>query len=169
MDPYQELLHLAVALDLQDQGVGLLVVVMEAAALTTCLSRAPRLPSVLLSVALDCTLLLLLALLSPLEAQGPPNTCPPSSLLLLCPHHKVSLIHGKRRASPTTQHHPSQKRTLTCWEFSNLQMMKRMMMISSSTIYYMPRAQLPILPSIIHLLSNCHSRSHKLEMGKARR
>lgn len=101
VDPYQELLHLAVELELQDQ-VGLLVSVMEAAALTTCQSLVPRPPSVLVLVTLDCTPLLLLILPSLLEAQGPPNTCPPSSLLLLCPHHKVSLTHGNRRASPTT-------------------------------------------------------------------
>lgn len=159
---------MAVALDLQGQGAGQLALVMEATALTTCLSLAPHPPSILLSVALDCTLLRLSAPLSPLEAQGPPNTCPPFSLLLLCPHHKVSLIHGKHRANPTTQHHPSQKRTTECWEFSNPKTMKRMRTISSSTIYYMPRAQLPILPSITPLLSSYHSRSPKLETGKAR-
>lgn len=168
MDLYQELLHLAVELDLQDQEADLLGLVMKAAALITCLSLVPRPPSILLSVALDCTLLPLLALHSPLEAQGPLNTCPPFSRLLLCPHHKVSLIHGKCRASPTTQHHLSQKQRPTCWELSVPKMRKRMTMISSSTTYYIPRAQLPILPSITHLLINYPSRSHKLGMGKAR-
>lgn len=155
-------------LDLQDQGAGLLVLVMEAAALTTCLSLVPRPPSILLSVTLDCTHLLLLALHSPPEAQGPPNTCPPSSLLLLCPHLKVSLIHGKHRASPTTQHHPSQKQRPTCWELRDPKMRKRMMMISSSTTYFMPRVQLPIHPNITLLPSNYPSRSHRQGMGKAR-
>lgn len=160
------LLHLVMELDLQDQETGLLQLVMDAATLTTSLNLVHHPPSILLSVALDCTLLLLLAPHSPLEAQGPPNICPPSSHLLLCLHHKVSLIHSKHRASPTTQHHPSQKQRW--WELSDPKMRKRMMMISLSTTYYMPRAQLPIYPSITHLLSNYPNHSNRLGMRKAR-
>lgn len=149
VDPFQERLYLAVELLLQEQGAGLLLLVMEATTLTICLSLVHHPPSILQSAALDYTLLILPAMHSPLEAQGQQNTCPPSSLLLLCPHHKFSVVHSKHRASPTTQRHPSQKQKL-----NNPKVRKKMMMISLSTTYYIPRAPLPMHPSITHLLSN---------------
>lgn len=144
----------------------LLLLLVMVATLTTCLSLVHHPPSILISVALVCIPLLLLALHSPLEAQGPPNTCPPSSLLRLYPHHKVSLIHN-HRPSPFIQHHPSRKQRPTFWELSEPKMRQRKMMISSSITYYMPKAQLPIHPSITHL-SNYLNHSHRLGMRKAR-
>lgn len=166
MDLCQELLHSAVELDLQERGVELLLV-MEGAVLITCLSLVHQPPLILPSAILGCTLLPLLALHSPLEAQGPPSICPPFSLLLLCPHRKVFLIPSKHRAS-TTQHHPSQKLRPTCWELNDAKMRKRTMTISLSTTYYMPKAQLHIHPSTINLHNNYRNHTHRFGMGTAK-
>lgn len=143
-------------------------VVLEAAALITCLSQVLHPLLVPPSAALDCTLRLLLALHSLLEAQGPINIFPLCSLLLLCPHHKDSLIQDKHRVSPTTQHHQSQKQRPTCLELIHPRMQKKMKKSSSLTTYYMPRAQLPINPSITNLPSNYPNPYHKQGMGKER-